>query len=527
MADYRRIGKIVIVGGGTAGWITANVLRARMPRARITLIESPSTPPIGVGEALTPFFYHFLTITRHDPVRFVKEVGGSIKLAVRFENWRGLGDTYYHPFLDGGEAFAKPEFAVSPGYNRLVSYALANEAPLHDLATSYARLAGASKVPWRAGFKTDRAEYHGYGSYAFHMDTGRFSEVFGDLARKAGVKHVSANVVDALRHPESGFIERIVLEDKRKIEGDFFVDCTGFRRGLIGRLDPQWESYSKWLPVNAAIPFHIEYGSGNGAPEPIPSYTLARALESGWLWRIPLRERYSAGYVFSEDHADEESARQELARSVDPDRIKNVGSPLRFEAGTYEQTWIKNCIAIGLSSGFVEPLESTSIQITLTQVLGLADVLRARFNFDPKLLDIYNRSIKLETDDIRDFIILHYATDRADTPFWQLVSDTMARVDYPDSVREKIEMAKYRTLGHNRVQSAQIRGRAFGELSGLYVMQGLGLLRKDVAEGDLLQEFASLGKAFSSVEPHVSRLKKAMADFEESCISHRAFLEEL
>jgi len=505
----------------------ANVLTART-RYEIVVVESPTISPVGVGEALTPFFFSFLTTIGYDPVAFIKDVKGSVKLAVRFENWMGRNEVYYHPFQDGGEYTLKPEFGVSPGYNRLVSYALVNDIPLHNLVTSYALLCEHNKVPWLSNFKGEEGQYYGYGSYAYHMDTQAFSEAFRSLAVRKSVDHVEGNVVAVNKNTETGFIEDLSLEDGRTIDGDFFIDCTGFKRVLLSTMSPEWESYSKWLPVNRAIPFNVKYGPpGDQGHKAIPPYTLARGLNAGWLWKIPLRDRFGAGYVYCDEFISEDGVLEEIAQNVDPNQSGPFGQPIHFESGTLRETWIKNSVAVGLSSGFIEPLESTAIQIALTQILGVVDVLRDPFSYNEKVIAAYNRSIKLETDDIRDFIILHYATQRSDTPFWQYISDNSARLDFPDTLRDKIETARYRTRGHNRVQSQEIIGRAFGELSHLYVLQALGLLKRENAEADFLQEFDSVEKAEATVGRHVRRLQKHLAQFRSECMSHKEFLDKL
>lgn len=518
--------KVVVVGGGTAGWMCASVLRART-RFEVVLVESPRVSKVGVGEALTPFFFAFLNTIGYDPVAFIKAVRGSVKLAVRFENWMGKGDVYYHPFQDGGDYISKPEFRVSPGYNRLVSYAVVKDIPLHNLASSYSLLCDHHKVPWSRDFKNDEAQYRGYGSYAYHMDTHAFSETFRARAVREGVGHVPGHVVAVNKDAESGRITSISLEDGRAVEGDFFIDCSGFRRLLISTMSPGWTSYSPWLPVNRAIAFNIPYSNNQtGKQTPIPPYTLARALRAGWLWKIPLRDRYGAGYVYAGDFASEDDARREIG-SVNPAWSRLPGHTIRFEAGALRRTWIENCVAVGLSSGFIEPLESTSIQIALTQILGVVDVLRDPFAYNSAVIEAYNRSIEAETEDIRDFIILHYATERGDTPFWEHIRNNYRTRNYPDSLRDKIETARHRTCGHNRVQSEQIRGRVFGELSHLYVMQALGLLNRETARADFLQEFDSVEQALATVGRHVRRLQTHLLQFRGQCLAHREFLEML
>ena len=523
----RQVRTIVVVGGGTAGWMCANILKART-RSKIVVVESPNISPVGVGEALTPFFFTFLETIGYDPVAFIKDVQGSVKLAVRFENWMGENDVYYHPFQDGGGYALMPEFNVSPGYNRLISYALIEGIPVHNLTTSYALLCEQNKVPWFKNFREDGGNYQGYGSYAYHMDTKAFSDTFRSFAVQKAVDHIKGNVVSLNKNAETGFIESLSLEDGRTVDGDFFIDCTGFKRVLISTMSPEWESYSHWLPVNRAIPFNIEYGDTTDQEhEAVPPYTLARSLSAGWLWRNPVRDRYGSGYVYCDEFASEESALEEIKQNVDLSKSGPFGSPIRFESGTLCETWIKNCVAVGLSSGFIEPLESTAIQIALTQILGVVDVLRDPFSYNERVIGAYNKSIKSETDDIRDFIILHYVTKRNDTPFWQYISNNTTTLNYPDTLRDKIETARYRSCGHNRVQSQQIRGRVFGEFSHIYVMQALGLLNKESARADFLQEFDSVEEAVSAVGRHAKILQEDLVQFSRECMTHKDFLDKI
>ena len=237
---------------------------------------------------------------------------------------------------------------------------------------------------------------------------------------------------------ETGFIESLTLKDGRMIRGDFFIDCTGFRRVLISRMSPQWDPYRTWLPVNRAIPFNVPQVLEEDRAC-IGPYTLARALSAGWLWKIPLMDRYGVGYVYSDAFISDEEAAAEIDRTVDPKTRSELRAPIKFDSGALRETWIKNCVAVGLASGFIEPLESTSIQIILTQILGLVSVLRDPFSFNQRLLDAYNEAIKLETDDIRDFIILHYWANERQGEFWEYCRN----MELPATLQRKIDLEEY------------------------------------------------------------------------------------
>lgn len=404
--DPHRIRRVIICGGGTAGWMTAAALARVLgtEQVQVVLIESSDIGTIGVGEATIPPIQQFNRLLGIDEQSFVAATGATYKLGIEFVDWHRLGDSYMHPFGLFGADMNEISFhhywlrAVAMGMeDQLLPF---NAEMMAAYAGRFARTGG--NVP-------NGPKIH----YAYQFDAAAYAAFLREFSERLGVQRIDGRIEDVRLEPERGFIESVVLEDGRQISGDFFVDCTGFRALLIGKaLDVPYEDWSRWLPCDRALAAPCSRVSD---PEP---YTRATALKGGWKWRIPLQHRTGNGIVYSGAFMDDQLVADELASGLDGELL---GEPrlLSFRTGRRTRGWHKNCVAIGLSSGFLEPLESTSIHLVQTAITWLLSFFPGR-HVDPAIADRYNSDMDVLTDSIRDFIIAHYKlTERDDSPFWR------------------------------------------------------------------------------------------------------------
>lgn len=415
--------RVVIAGGGTAGWIAATALVRLLHRlVDVTLIECEEIGTVGVGEATIPTARSFHEFLRIDEQAFLKATQATFKLGIAFEDWARLGDRYIHSFGTGPLKTWMADFQHFWLQARAEGYA-------GNLGDYYLELRAAEAG--RMG-KSDQAPLN----YAYHLDAGLYAKFLRRIAENDGARRIEGKIASVEQNCESGDISALLLEDGQRVEGDLFIDCTGFRALLIEQaLQAGFEDWSHWLPTNAALAVQTE-----AVADPLP-YTRAIAHDAGWQWRIPLQYRVGNGIVFCSDCLEPDQAREQLLATVQ-------GKPLieprliRYVTGKRRQVWVKNCIALGLSSGFVEPLESTSIHLIMIGVIRLIQ----QFPFGgtaPELRAHYNRTADNELERIRDFVILHYkATEREDSPFWRRCRE----MEIPDTLMERIDL--FRGTGH-------------------------------------------------------------------------------
>jgi len=419
---------IVIVGGGTAGWMSAAALSKCLGRAdvNITLVESEAIGTVGVGEATIPSLAAFNEQLGIDEDEFIKATNATFKLGIEFVDWDVVGEKYFHPF--GTHGF---DLEGIPFHQYWVKMRmLGDKRPLEEYSlNAKAAYAGKFLRP-----KTEHGAVMRKLAYAFHFDASLYAGFLRKFSEDRGVVRLEGKVVDVIQNPETGFVHSVVLEDGREISGDLFIDCTGFRGLLIEKtFKTGYTDWSKYLPVNRAV----AVGSSPLVP-PMP-YTRSTALDAGWKWRIPLQHRTGNGYVYCDEFLSSEKAEETLLEGLDG---KPIGAPkhLRFVTGVRNKMWTHNCVAIGLSGGFLEPLESTSIHLIRT---GLAKLISL---FPDKSMptverDEYNRLMMNDFIHIRDFLILHYkATRRSDTPFWNYVRE----MDIPETLSLKMELLRSR-----------------------------------------------------------------------------------
>jgi len=422
------ITRIVIVGGGTAGWMTAAALSAlvKAPGLSIRLVESAEIGTVGVGEATIPHIRNFNAKLGLDEDEFMRRTQATFKLGIEFRNWGRIGDSYIHPF----GAYGRPLGGIGFHHHWLRLHRAGAAGRLDDyslpvVAAELGRFARPDDNP-RSLLSTF--------SYAFQFDAGLYAAFLRSQAEARGVVRSEGKVVDVALQGETGRIESIQLENGERMEGDLFIDCSGFRGLLIEQaLKTGYEDWTQWLPCDraAAVPCDTV--------EPSIPYTRATALDSGWAWRIPLQHRVGNGYVYSSGFIDDDRA---VASILDQLEGPRQAEPrlLRFVTGRRRKQWVGNCVAIGLSSGFLEPLESTSIHLIQVAITNLLELFPDT-GWDPADADEFNRVMDLEYERIRDFLVLHYhATERDDSPFW----DHCRTMRIPDSLAYKMQLFRER-----------------------------------------------------------------------------------
>ena len=395
----------------------------------VRLIESNEIGTVGVGEATLPHIRDFNQYIGIDEAEFMRETQATIKLGIEFIGWGKVGNNYIHPFGAYGQNWAGVEFrhhwlrALQAGRN---------PGPIEDY--SYAIVAARRH---RFDFPTeDQKSVQSTYSYAYHFDAGLYAAYLRRFAEARGLVRTEGKVADVVFNGDSGDIASIKLESGEIVEGDLFIDCSGFRALLIGKMsDVAWEDWSQWLPCDRALAVPCER-SADFTP-----YTRSTALEAGWQWRIPLQHRTGNGYVYASDFISDEAAADRLLGNLDGKALADP-KPLRFKAGRRTKSWHRNCLTIGLSCGFLEPLESTSIYLAQVAVTNLVQML-PRLPIDPRLASEFNRLIDIEYERVRDFLILHYhAQTRDDAELWRYARDMRV----PDSLTDKIE--QFRRRGH-------------------------------------------------------------------------------
>lgn len=463
-----RIQRIAIVGGGTAGWLAASVLARAVPAGpAITVVESPEIGTIGVGEATIPPFLDLLRLLEIDEADFIAKTGSTYKLGICYPDWYRPGHTYWHPFGTFGTAIERRPFHHY--WHKAKAEGLAPKLTDYSLCAALAcenkfRFPDPASGGPAAGLR-----------YALHFDAGLVARYLRAYAERRGVKRLERTVVMATQR-DDGFIDELAFADGGRLAADLYIDCSGFRGVLIEQtLETGYVSWGHQLLCDRAVVVASRISG------PRPPYTQAAARQAGWQWRIPLQHRTGNGYVYSSAHSSDEAALQDL--------LQQVGEPiaeprlLRFAAGRRKRFWNRNCVALGLSSGFLEPLESTSIQLAISGVYNLLDHFPDR-GFDEANINNYNAELTEEMERIRDFLILHYwGNQRDDAPFWH---DCRA-LELPESLRERIDL--YRGTGRIRSQPREL----FTDLSWFYIFDGLGI---EPAALDPLTAGADFGRAW-------------------------------
>jgi tryptophan halogenase len=471
MSD-KRIGQVVIVGGGTAGWMSAALLaKALGPLVRIDLVESEEIGIIGVGEATIPQIRHVNAFLGLDENEVMRAARATFKLGIQFNDWRRIGDSYIHAFSDVG---------LPMGLSPFQHYWLRGraEGKAHDLWDFSLNAQAARANRFARMDKVGSSPLTGI-RYAYHLDAGLYARYLRGFAERLGVRRTEGRIVRVEQHGEHGDIEAVVLENGARVAGELFLDCSGFRGLLIeGALHSGYEDWQQWLPCDRAMVVP------SARVAPMRPYTQASARPAGWQWRIPLQHRSGNGHVYCSQFMGDDEAAALLLANLEGEALAEPRA-LRFTTGMRRLCWNRNCIALGLSSGFMEPLESTSIHMIQSGISRLLSLFPDR-DFDPVLRDEYNRQTRFEYERIRDFLVLHYrATRRDDTSFWRYCQS----LPETESLTRKI--ANFRASGQIFREGDEL----FTEVGWLQVMVGQGIEPRryhalaDALPADQLDEF--------------------------------------
>lgn len=477
--NSKAIKNVVIAGGGTAGWMAAASLSKLLGKAiNVTLVESDDIPTVGVGEATIPTLHIFHSLLGINEAEFMAATNATFKLGISFENWRDVNKDYIHSFGFLGQdcwACGFQHFWLKGLQKGMVSE-IGDYCPEH-LASREGRFAVLANQDL---------------NHAYHLDAGLYAKFLQKIAYKFGCERIEGKIDKVNLDEQTGNITSLHLGNGKVVEGDLFIDCTGFRGLLIeDALHTGYDDWSHYLPCDSAIAVQTET-----VGKPVP-YTRSIAREAGWQWRIPLQNRTGNGFVFCSKYMTDEEAKQTLLDNVEG-KLLNEPRVIKYKTGARRKHWNKNCIAVGLASGFIEPLESTGIHLFQKAIVRLMQLFPLE-GINQSDVDEYNEQTKREADNIRDFIILHYhLTERRDTPFWRYC----ATMPIPDSLAHRMKLFK---------ESGRVFKKAddlFGETSWVQVMMGQGLMPEqyhpivDMMTDDELQAF--LNKIKNGVHKRVA-----------------------
>ena len=500
-----QIRDIVIVGGGTAGWMTAAALAKVLhppagpggppPRHRITLVESEEIGIVGVGEATIPMIQLFNRALELDEDEVLRATQGTFKLGIEFVDWGRLGETYMHGFGRIGRDLWTLGF--DPYWHKFHQAGQAPDLQVFSINRAAAKAGRFMRADPARG-NSPLAEI----AHAFHFDAALYAKYLRSYAQARGVQRVEGRITDVALHGASGHVETLGLQDGRRLGGELFIDCSGFAGLLIEQaLHTGYEDWTHWLPCDRALAVPCE------SVQPIIPYTRATARDAGWQWRIPLQHRTGNGHVYCSRFMSEDEASAVLMRHLDG-RALAEPRPLRFATGRRKQGWNRNVVAIGLASGFMEPLESTSIHLIQSAIARLIAFFPDR-GFSAVDIDEYNRQTRFEFERIRDFLILHYhLTAREDTPFWR----HCRTMEVPESLGRR--MALYRSHGRIVREADEL----FAEVAWLQVMHGQGLRPQGYHPlVDLLDE--------REIAAHLDELRAVVAQCVAVMPTHAEYIE--
>jgi len=494
-AGIQPIREITIVGGGTAGWMSAALLsRLFSGGYRIRLIESEQIGTIGVGEATIPAIRIFNEMAGFSDIDLLRETHATFKLGIEFVNWREPGHSYVHGFGNIGQ-----DLLWLHTHQFFLRYAA--DHGLSDFDNFHINGAAVRRNRMATPDKRNPGSPLHDLDYAFHFEAGAYAAMLRRRAEAQGVERIEGRIVQVVQDGETGFVRHLVMEDGACVGGDIFLDCSGMRGLLIGdAMGIAFEDWGRWLLCDRALAVPCA-----GVPT-LQSCTGAIAHGAGWQWRIPLQHRIGNGLVYSSAHLDDDTARETLLGNLDGKPLADP-MPIRFRPGRRERAWEKNVVAIGLSSGFLEPLESTSIHLVQTALFRLVSLFPGR-DFAPADVDEFNRQSRAEMEHVRDFIIAHYkVTRREDTPFWAYLK----HMEVPDSLANRLDL--FRSSGRFFQQG---KLELFREESWVQVLLGQGIEARADPLTDLIPEEQALA--------HLRDIEEVIADNADRFMDHAAYI---
>jgi tryptophan halogenase len=499
---------IVIVGGGTAGWLTAIYAKKMYPEKNIVLIESEEIGILGAGEGSTPHLLRFLSFLEISLNELISECKVSIKNGIKFSNWSSNNNDYMHPFASFCQASNDYNFSLNDYLESDTAFSHIISSQFDHKFNDYVfiqRLSYLNKVPFMQDFFINENVYtSAFSNISIHFDANLLAQYLRRIGERRGIIR-KEGIVKKILTDKNGYINYLKVDDQN-IAADFVFDCTGFKRLIIGNFYKSlWHSHKNNLPANSAIPFFLP------KEEDLPPYTESIAMNYGWMWKIPLQHRYGCGYVFDKNSISEDDAKNEIDRMVGFE----VDSPrsFSFDAGFYKNIWIKNCVAIGLASGFIEPLEATSIWQSIEALKTFFSSYGNIYNKNQKIIDNFNKKYEKETQEIVDFLYLHYTTNKKNTKFWKNFTKNN---DMPEFVEYILSVAKERPI--DKEIDFLSRSNLFATPSLYYILIGNGL----ITQKNLIKQ-ASLMKTNKNNE--YSEIINNQQNMIKNFLNHRKFLK--
>jgi tryptophan halogenase len=491
----KRLKSVIIIGGGTAGWMTAAGLSSMLKDTdlSITLIESEEIGIVGVGEATLPHIRFFNQTIGIDEAEFMAATSATFKLGIEFVDWRRKGDSYIHPFGDFGLTNNGIEFHQY--WRKMSAREETGPIDMYSLPIAACRQ-GKFQPP-----ADDPSHVSSTYRYAYQFDATKYAPFLRKHAETNNVTRIEGKVVDVMQSEQTGNIESVVLDNGNAHSADLFIDCTGFFGLLIEKtLNTGYDDWTHWLPCDSAVAVPCE------SVGPLLPYTRATADECGWRWRIPLQHRTGNGYVYSSAFTSDQNAQDVLLQNLEGAAL-NEPRQLRFKTGKRNKLWNKNCVAIGLSGGFLEPLESTSIYLIQEGITKLLELFPQTTDFTDDMTE-YNQLMDLEFERIRDFLVLHYtATERDDSEFWNHIRS----IDVPESLAEKLDLFR-------------IRGRVVRYDHGLFLPPSW--IAVMLGQGIIPEQYDARVNAMhdSETAKHLQQMRGLMKNTAEKMTDHRDYL---
>lgn len=510
--------KFVVVGGGTAGWLAALYMKQYYPQSSVTVVESPEIGILGAGEGTTPHFIRALDDLNIPVSDIIKHAKGTIKNGIKFTGWNTgkSDDFYYHGFICTKDL----EYSFNTNVNwcttpLTVVEQISKEETLNNVDfTAIVSERNAVKFIPEVDINSKNynsiLHYKRLGDFAMHFDATLLANYLRNIGRSRGIAFVQDTVAKIITD-KKGFITELKLKEDVNVKCDFVFDCTGFNRLIIGKhFKSEWKSYKDSLPVNRALPFFIPIDD----KAPIPPYTESIAMKYGWSWKIPVQGRFGCGYVFDSNQITDDQAKEEIDALTGIDT--EIPRSFSFEAGTYKTQWIKNCIAVGLSSGFVEPLEATSIWMSLTSIRSLLTHIKGVTERDKNQIEMFNAEVNTAVDNVLTFIHFHYLTNRVDTPFWKDFAENNKRPDYILSLIKQNKDVEF------IADSLRFTPSIFGAFSWHQVGAGLRFYNQEEATKTFNALCQGVNK--NSYNAVIAKLNKNYNLMKTAVVDHREFL---